>query len=126
MLAAINFTWWAWAIVALTFAFFEIILPAFVFLGMAIGAASVSLFMLLGGAEVLGGSVAATLVVFAVASLIATLILPEWPVLLRAEMAISRLDGPQPHDQHHWQLPELGSPRVFDRLKPHLLDALQE
>ena len=75
MLAAINFTWWAWAIVALTFAFFEIILPAFLFLGMAIGAASVSLFMLLGGAEVLGGSVAATLVVFAVASLIATLIL---------------------------------------------------
>jgi membrane protein implicated in regulation of membrane protease activity len=75
MLAAINFTWWAWAIVALTFAFFEIILPAFVFLGMAIGAASVSLFMLLGGAEFLGGSVAATLVVFAVASLIATLIL---------------------------------------------------
>ena len=75
MLAAINFTWWAWAIVALTFAFFEIILPAFVFLGMAIGAASVSLFMLLGGVEVLGGSVAATLVVFAVASLIATLIL---------------------------------------------------
>ena len=75
MLVAINFTWWAWAIVALTFAFFEIILPAFVFLGMAIGAASVSLVMLLGGAEVLGGSVAATLVVFAVASLIATLIL---------------------------------------------------
>ena len=75
MLAAINFTWWAWAIVALTFAFFEIILPAFVFLGMAIGAASVSLFMLLGGAEFLGGSVAATLVVFAVASLISTLIL---------------------------------------------------
>mgnify|MGYP001358551322 FL=1 len=75
MLVAINFTWWAWAIVALTFAFFEIILPAFVFLGMAIGAASVSLFMLLGGAKVLGGSVAATLVVFAVASLIATLIL---------------------------------------------------
>ena len=75
MLAAINFTWWAWAIVALTFAFFEIILPAFVFLGMAIGAASVSLFMLLGGAEFLGGSVAATLVVFAVASLIATMIL---------------------------------------------------
>jgi len=75
MLAAINFTWWAWAIVALIFAFFEIILPAFVFLGMAIGAASVSLFMLLGGAEFLGGSVAATLVVFAVASLIATLIL---------------------------------------------------
>ena len=75
MLAAINFTWWAWAIVALTFAFFEIMLPAFVFLGMAIGAASVSLFMLLGGAEFLGGSVATTLVFFAVASLIATLIL---------------------------------------------------
>ena len=75
MLVVINFTWWAWAIVALVFAFFEIILPAFVFLGMTIGAACVSLFMLLGGAKVLGGSVAATLVVFAVASLIATLIL---------------------------------------------------
>ena len=75
MLAAINFTWWAWAIVALTFTFFEIILPAFVFLGMAIGAAFVSLFMLLGGGEFLGGSVATTLVFFAVASLIATLIL---------------------------------------------------
>ena len=75
MLVAINFTWWAWAIVALVFAFFEIILPAFVFLGMTIGAACVSLFMLLGGAEFLGGSVAATLVIFAVASLTATLIL---------------------------------------------------
>tara|TARA_B100000795_G_C22598909_1_gene360427 strand:- start:280 stop:570 length:291 start_codon:yes stop_codon:yes gene_type:complete len=75
MLLAINFTWWAWAIVALVFAFFEIILPAFVFLGMTIGAACMSLFMLLGGAEVLDGSVAATLAIFAVSSLIATLIL---------------------------------------------------
>ena len=75
MLEAINSSWWAWAIVALIFAFFEIILPAFVFLGMTIGAACVSLFMLLGGAKVLDGSVAATLVIFAVASLIGTLIL---------------------------------------------------
>ena len=75
MLEAISFTWWAWAILAMILAVFEIILPAFVFLGMTIGAACVSLFMLLGGARIMEGSVAATLVIFAVASLIATLIL---------------------------------------------------
>jgi membrane protein implicated in regulation of membrane protease activity len=75
MLEAISFTWWAWAILAMILAVFEIILPAFVFLGMTIGAACVSLFMLLGGAGIIEGSVAATLVIFAVASLIATLIL---------------------------------------------------
>ena len=50
-------------------------LPAFVFLGMTIGAACVSLFMPLGGAGIMRGSVAVTLAIFAIASLIATLIL---------------------------------------------------
>ncbi|WP_347828223.1 hypothetical protein [uncultured Planktomarina sp.] len=50
-------------------------MPAFVFLGMTIGAACVSLFMPLGGAGIMRGSVAVTLAIFAIASLIATLIL---------------------------------------------------
>ncbi len=44
-------------------------------LGMTIGAACVSLFMPLGGAGIMRGSVAVTLAIFAIASLIATLIL---------------------------------------------------
>ena len=43
--------------------------------GMTIGVACVSLFMLLGGAGIMRGSVAVTLAIFAIASLIATLIL---------------------------------------------------
>ena len=73
MLQTLHATWWAWAILALVLAFLEIIVPAFVFLGMTIGAGCVALMMLLGGADVIGAP--AFLLLFAVTSLVATLIL---------------------------------------------------
>jgi membrane protein implicated in regulation of membrane protease activity len=73
MLQTLHATWWAWAILALALAFLEIIVPAFVVLGMTIGAACVALVMLLGGTGVIGAPV--SLLLFALTSLVATLIL---------------------------------------------------
>ena len=73
MLQTLHATWWAWAILALALACLEITLPAFVFLGMAIGAGFVALVMALGGAGVIGAPL--SVLMFAVISLIATLVL---------------------------------------------------
>ena len=73
MLQTLHATWWAWVILALALACLEITLPAFVFLGMAIGAGCVALVMALGGAGVIGAPL--SVLMFAVISLIATLVL---------------------------------------------------
>lgn len=73
MLQTLHATWWAWAILALALACLEITLPAFVFLGMAIGAGCVALVMASGGAGVIGAPL--SVLMFAVISLIATLVL---------------------------------------------------
>lgn len=73
MLQTLHATWWAWAILALALACLEITVPAFVFLGMAIGAGCVALVMALGGAGVVGAPL--SVLMFAVISLIATLVL---------------------------------------------------
>ena len=73
MLQTLHATWWAWAILALALACLEITLPAFVLLGMAIGAGCVALVMALGGAGVIGAPL--SVLMFAVISLIATLVL---------------------------------------------------
>ena len=73
MLQTLHATWWAWAILALALACLEITVPAFVFLGMAIGAGCVALVMALGGAGVIGAPL--SVLMFAVISLIATLVL---------------------------------------------------
>ena len=73
MLQTLHATWWAWAILALALACLEITVPAFVFLGMAIGAGCVALVMALGGAGVVGAPL--SVLMFAMISLIATLVL---------------------------------------------------
>ena len=73
MLQTLHATWWAWAILALALACLEITVPAFVFLVMAIGAGCVALVMALGGAGVIGAPL--SVLMFAVISLIATLVL---------------------------------------------------
>ena len=73
MLQTLHATWWAWAILALALACLEITVPAFVFLGIAIGAGCVALVMALGGAGVIGAPL--SVLMFAVISLIATLVL---------------------------------------------------
>ena len=69
------FDWWAWAAAALVMGILEIIAPAFVLLGFAIGAGVIALLLLIGGASAVGGSVPVMFVIFAVASLAAWLVL---------------------------------------------------
>lgn len=70
-------TWWVWMAGALVFAFLEVLVPSWVFLGFAIGAAVTGLIFAVGGplAAWLAGSMPLTLVVFAVLSLVAWLML---------------------------------------------------
>lgn len=59
--------WWIWAAAALGLGVAELLLPGFVLLGFAIGAAAVSLLLLLG----LAPGLTALLVIFALLSLLA-------------------------------------------------------
>lgn len=71
--------WWVWMAVALVLGILEILVPAFLFLGFAIGAGVVGLIFLIGGplAIWLAGSLPITLVVFAVCSLVSWLALRQ-------------------------------------------------
>ncbi len=69
--------WWVWLAGAVVLAILETLLPGYVFLGFAAGAAVTGLLLLVGGplALWLTGSVAALLLVFAVLSLLAWVLL---------------------------------------------------
>ena len=69
------FHWWVWAGIALVLSILEMVAPAFILLGFAIGAGAVTLLLLIGGAGAVGGTVPWMLVIFAVASLVAGLAL---------------------------------------------------
>ena len=60
--------WWVWMVVGATLAVAEVLLPGFVLLGFALGAALVGVLVLVG---VLGGNLATLSLVFAIASLVA-------------------------------------------------------
>ena len=64
--------WWVWMIAGAVLAILEIMIPGFILLGFAVGAALTGLLLWLG---ILGGSLAVLVLVFAVASLIAWLVL---------------------------------------------------
>jgi membrane protein implicated in regulation of membrane protease activity len=70
-------TWWAWWIAALVLAIVETLLPGYVFLGFAAGAGVTGLVLLLDGppAAWLAASLPSLLLVFAVASLAAWLVM---------------------------------------------------
>lgn len=65
-------TWWIWAIAAIGLAVLEIIVPAYLFLGFAGGAAIVALLFGFGGpmAVWVAASLPVTLLIFAVVSLV--------------------------------------------------------
>ena len=63
--------WWVWAVAAVLLAILEILAPASLMLGLAIGAGIVALLLLVGGPMAVGGSVAIALLIFAVLSLAA-------------------------------------------------------
>ena len=60
--------WWVWVVVGVTLAVAEVMLPGFILLGFAIGAALVGLLLLIG---VLGGNLFVLILMFAIASLVA-------------------------------------------------------
>lgn len=62
--------WWVWIVGALTLAIVEVLAPAQIFLGFAVGAALTGLALLI-GVPGLAGSLPATLLVFAILSLVA-------------------------------------------------------
>jgi len=62
--------WWVWMSAALALATLEVIVPAWIFLGFAVGAFAMGLLLLLG---VSGLSFPVTLVIFALLSLVAYL-----------------------------------------------------
>jgi len=59
--------WWVWVVVGVTLAVAEVMLPGFILLGFAIGAALVGLLLLIG---VLGGNLFVLILIFALASLV--------------------------------------------------------
>lgn len=64
-------SWWFWAVAAAVLAGAEALVPGWVFLGFALGAAGMSLWLLAGGpfASMAAGSVSVQLLAFAVLSL---------------------------------------------------------
>ena len=69
------FAWWVWAAFGLFLGILEIVLPAGVLLGFAIGAGVVALLLAIGGAALVGGTVPWMIVIFAATSLVAWLVL---------------------------------------------------
>ncbi len=80
--------WWIWGAAAIVLAVGEVLLPSFVLLGFALGAAVVALVLLVGGplAVWLGGSIPVLLLVFAVISLFAWLGLRRWLGVYRGQV----------------------------------------
>ncbi|MEQ8368743.1 MAG: hypothetical protein RIB61_18755 [Roseicyclus sp.] len=80
--------WWVWGVAAIALAIGEVLLPTYVLLGFAIGAAFVSLVLLVGGSVGLwiGGSIPVLALVFAVTSLIAWLALRRWMGVYRGQV----------------------------------------
>jgi membrane protein implicated in regulation of membrane protease activity len=70
-------TWWIWGAASLVLAILEVVIPGFVLLGFAGGAALVAVLLVIGGGfgGWLAGSLAMLLVVFAVGSLVTWLVL---------------------------------------------------
>lgn len=83
--------WWVWGIAALALATVEVLAPAYIFLGFALGASVVALLFLVGGplGGALAGSLPLTLLVFAILSLVA------W-------IALRRVVGVRKGQVKHW------------------------
>ncbi|OED48895.1 NfeD family protein [Leisingera sp. S232] len=74
--------WWVWGAAALTLAIVEILLPGFVFLGFAIGAAIVALLLLAGA----GFTLPPLLLIFAALSLAAWLVMRKFFALPKGQV----------------------------------------
>lgn len=86
--------WWVWLAAAVGLAILELFAPGFVLLGFAAGAAIVGGLLGVGGpiSAYLAGSFAATFLVFAVASLIAWLIMRRFAGIRRGQVKVWETD----------------------------------
>lgn len=82
--------WWVWVLAGLGLAVLEIVVPAYIFLGFAIGAVATGLILWVGGplAAMLAGSWPLTLLVFALLSGAAWLGLRQWLGVRRGQAKI--------------------------------------
>ncbi|WP_409201176.1 hypothetical protein [Leisingera sp. M523] len=74
--------WWVWGAAALALAILEVLVPGFVFLGFAIGAAAVALLLLAGA----GFGLPPLLLIFAVLSLAAWLVMRRFFALPKGQV----------------------------------------
>ena len=81
--------WWVWMSGALVLATLEVLIPGYIFLGFAIGAAVMGLLILLG---VSASGLALTLVIFAVLSLISYLAMRKYFGLKTGQVKIWETD----------------------------------
>jgi membrane protein implicated in regulation of membrane protease activity len=70
-------TWWVWVAAGIVLGILELFAPGFIFVGFAVGAVAVGLLLVVGGqvSAILAGSISVKLLVFALASLVAWLVL---------------------------------------------------
>lgn len=87
MNAALWSEWWVWASMALVLAILEVLVPGFIFLGFAIGAGVMSVALLILGTGGLG-SLPVMLVIYAVITLIAWLILRRSFALKKGQVKV--------------------------------------
>lgn len=77
--------WWVWIVIGVTLAVAEVMLPGFILLGFAIGAALVGLLLLVG---LLGGNFYVLLLIFAVASLASWIVLRRMVGIRKGQVKI--------------------------------------
>ena len=82
--------WWAWVAGALVLAILEVLVPGFILLGFAIGAAVVGILLGVGGpfADWMSSSLPGTLVIFAVLSVLAWFVLRRVVGIRKAQVKI--------------------------------------
>ena len=80
--------WWIWGAAAVVLAIGEVLLPSFVLLGFALGAAVVAALLLFGGplSVWLAASLPLLLLIFAVVSLLCWLALRRWVGVYRGQV----------------------------------------
>ena len=80
--------WWIWGAAAVVLAIGEVLLPSFVLLGFALGAAVVAALLLFGGplSVWLAASLPLLLLIFAVVSLLCWLALRRWVGIYRGQV----------------------------------------
>ena len=91
-MTAIWSIWWVWIVAALVLAIIEVFVPVFVFLGLAVGAVVVGVALGFGALGWIGAGLPALLLLFAVSSVVAALVLRNVLGVRRGQVRIVERD----------------------------------